>query len=194
MLPVHPSTQAPNMVLSNSVFGRQLSSRSRRTSDFNNLLLGEFRSTPSPQVLNVSHRFKVVWPNTRWVATKVIKFQSFWNRTISALVGDAMRHAVSSKFSVSKASHRSLPNKARSGVTTITLFPQIFAPDSAGLQSRPMSPAESLWLPLAKVSELSTTTLAEFRRLRFHVGLLLRLTLGGRRDDRRSPYFIGAIT
>lgn len=192
--PMLPIANLPDVISRNSVSSRQFSSGGRGRSDLRNLILGEFRSTATMQVLSMSYGFQVFRMNARAIVAKVIYLQSFWNWTKGAFVGHAMRSTVLPESAISLSVYVSVPDKTHRGESTITLVPQIFTPDRTWLQARRMSVTETSGMALEKICELSTSAFAEMpTRLKTHVGLLLRLTLGGGvLALLRSPHLIGS--
>jgi hypothetical protein len=132
------------------------------------------------QILDMGYGFQMVWTNARAIVAKVIYLQSFWNRAKGVFVSYAMRRIMLPESAISLSVYVSVPDQTHRGESTIPLIPQLFTPGRTWLQTCRVPMTKTSWATFKKVCELSTPAFAELpTRLKAHVGLLLRLTLGG---------------
>ena len=147
---------------------------------------------PSPdtpeKILRVGHCLKMFWVHAGRVAAEMIQVQTGRYRSLGLLVGHPVRH-LPLELSVPEFGASTPPDEA----ALLVDVPEVRAPlKSLKTQLRPVSMQEAVRSSLADVRELSAAALTESRRL-LHVGLLDRLTLGGRINQIRLPVFYGVM-
>ncbi len=168
-------------------------------SDLVSLFGSEFGATPTTHIHKVCHRLKMIWIAAGALTAQMVKFKTFGD---FAVLQDP-RHTMwfpATGTAIPRVILGTVPDPTRGRVAAVCDCVEMVSPEPAHLPAWVVSVNEPLLLPLHDPSVgmglrsnrrgLTAPAFAEFRRLFSHVGLLHRLTSGGRRSLRRPPHSI----